>query len=344
MVERLANGLVHVGVTHGKYLEHITVFLSVFEADQALPSNGKLRDRLVDYIDDYPLIEFVLESLRRELADTKEYVSESSKAKLTEIDGYQDPQAIANHLISEFETLPWKYTLSLPVKREIFPPFPEGKSQVALGTRAQLIEPDLLLDETYPLNHPDKNVEERVFGGKGLLNIWQAGDQSWEKDSIYLQFEIDGYIGIYGGGSPVANVERSLESFFGLGLATRLFSYKYSFQNPDKIPEWLVHREAEGGWRIESKFKIKEDDSSVIRHISLWDGFNNDYPEEHKIPWLTSRLDQVSRIFSSDRADSLLLAAKWFFDSFKGSDDVLSYSHESKVWCIMFGRSSGRSV
>jgi hypothetical protein len=71
-------------------------------ADFILPQTGGLHDRLVEYLDEFPLSEFVLDTLGQELWELDQYISDTT-LKLPEIAIYADTKDLSNQLLDAFE-------------------------------------------------------------------------------------------------------------------------------------------------------------------------------------------------------------------------------------------------
>lgn len=95
MLAKLKEGLPHIQVKNGVFIEGFTSFLAAYQADQALPENGKARDQLVEYIDEHPFIDFVTEYLRKDLYDNNEYNGEVERQNIGRIGRYNDTDQLA---------------------------------------------------------------------------------------------------------------------------------------------------------------------------------------------------------------------------------------------------------
>lgn len=334
-VTALAEGLPHVGVTEGRLLDGFSAFLASYEADQALPQTGKLHEKLVDLVDELPLVEFVTGELMRELSESSiiTYDPEAPRRALTELAGFEDSATTALRLIETFDSLPWQYSFTAQLAGDVFPDEMFVDGSLAVGTASNLAKPDLLFSEQFPLTHDNPNVKNRGMGGLlGLL----IGAAEWKPESVCYQQERSGFVGIYGRGSLIDSVERRLESFLGLGLATRLLSYEYRYQNQKNTNRWIIHIRRDQNWELYTRLDMDEDISDVLRHIKSFT-FANEYPENRRIPWLRGAVERCNQIFDSDKSSTLLLSTKWFFDSFKGKDETLRYIRLMTTLEILLG-------
>jgi hypothetical protein len=113
LVETLTAGLPAVWTNNGMFLDRGSLIVGVFQAEEVLPKAGALRERLISYVDDFPIIEFVSETLAVELWERDEYLSDTPSVRLVELNGYTDAGEVAHALVEKFESLPWQYALTI---------------------------------------------------------------------------------------------------------------------------------------------------------------------------------------------------------------------------------------
>lgn len=341
-ISSLAERLPNVSVKSGMLLDSFSAFLASIQADAALPKTGKIYDRMVDFVDELPLVEFAVEQIRRELSESSliSYDDSAPPKSLTEIPGFEDPEATAIRLVELFESLPWKYSFSIEFPNKIVPDELFQNGALALGADGRLVKPDLIFASEYPLFHDNPKIDARVQkpGALGAL----LGRPSWGNEATCYQQEAEGYVSMYGGGSVVSAVEMALASFIGLGLATKLFSYDYKYQNRGKKSDWMVHISRDEGWEFSTRIEVDEEISAVLAHVFEFK-FEQTYPEEHRGDWLLSVVSNADKLKSSVRSGTLLLATKWFFDSFKGSDQTLKYIRLMTTLEILLGEHADTS-
>ena len=181
-----------------------------------------------------------------------------------------------------------------------------------------------------------KEARSRVLKGSGGLALLIAGE--FEEEGVpYFQFEAAGFIGPYGGGVQFDGANRALRRFIGLGLGMKLFAHQHQFSPYPKRHHWLIHRKVDERWRLNERLEIDVEDSAVMDSIKLWNGFEKTYPEDQKVPWLQGLLSKVGQTLSVSPDLTLGLAAEWFFDSFKGRDETLTYVRRMTCLEILLG-------
>lgn len=98
----------------------------------------KVRELLSDYVDDWPVTEFVLDLLAQELYERDQYESDV-RSRLVDIPGYDDVPALATRILDRFASLPWQYQISLPLPKVLNALLPEGEDEIGLGKQAKIV-------------------------------------------------------------------------------------------------------------------------------------------------------------------------------------------------------------
>ena len=335
LVELLIAALPKVTVNNARFINRLSR-LALFEADNALPDHGPFKEQLVSQVDDFPIVTFVSDYLQSEIFDSQEYDSEKASQKLTEIAAFANPKAVATHLVDEFETLPWKYVLSIKMPSEIG----ETMSQVidntyGLSSNLKLVKITDEFSKIYPLNHKNEKRQEFIHGGSLLFPA--TDDKEWT-EGIYLQIECEGYIGLFGGTTPALQGECVLKSFLGLGLALKLFDFKSSYFPVPPKHQFYVHKLTEEKWEIETKLELNVDLSRAISDLQLNGIITRAATDQRKKDLLKLILSEMNAVFSSgEQSEALTLAAEWLLDSYAGRDDRLNYVQAMVVLEVLLG-------
>ena len=74
LVEALVEGLPRITTTNGMFLEHRSRILGLLKAEEVIPKTGNLKNRLLEYVNDYPVIDFFSEALATELKERDRYL------------------------------------------------------------------------------------------------------------------------------------------------------------------------------------------------------------------------------------------------------------------------------
>ena len=101
----VAETLPEILVNNGMFINRMSGARLVL-GEMVLPKTGKQRDRMVDYIDEFPLSKFILETLGIELWVLDKYVTDPPTTNLSAIEGYEDASRVAARLIEAFQATP----------------------------------------------------------------------------------------------------------------------------------------------------------------------------------------------------------------------------------------------
>lgn len=93
LIEVITKGLSFIIADHGMFIDRKSYFIGLFQADEVVPKNGKLAKQLAEYVDEFPIMDFVSDTLTVELRDLDKYQKEPASIKLTELEGYTDPKS-----------------------------------------------------------------------------------------------------------------------------------------------------------------------------------------------------------------------------------------------------------
>lgn len=342
VVELTAEGIPHIVAKNGMFPDRLSCLMAFFEGEMALPNQGQVHQQLVSYIDEHPLISFFMDVVGFELWIRDEYLGDKPAIKLVEIAGYNDPGALAERLVGQLESLPWKYTWSLRLPEHIGHQLGSFSESFDLGPQARLVRPHPEMNEVFPLTSADLQQNRRVHGGGLLGLLWKDEQLKWESDGAYLQLCVEGYIGQYGSTLPADEAKRTMKAFVGLGIALRLFEVDYSliagrtkFGTPSHIYVHRLHGEA---WQIDNKLELSDTESRALNSIKLHELNGALDTQEKKAGWAISTLHEMKDVFSPDvDAGAILLASQWLFDSYMGTDELLAFVQAMVVLEILLG-------
>jgi hypothetical protein len=264
------------------------------------------------------------------------YLGDTPSVELTRIEGCGDPEAIAQSLVDQLDSLPWQYTLSIELPAKINDFFHSLANEFSLAEHIRLMTPKAGLDERFPLLSKDEKRHKRIHGRGGLLIA--PKDPEWEENSAYLQIGVEGFVGMYGTTGSAIRATDIFRSFCGLAIATRLLKVEYSFSPfPVKI-HFYVHRHTDGGCEINGKFDLDDHYASAFNDLELHDLGGQLKEEEQKKKWAVARLQDMHAVFSGgERSERILLASQWLFDSYAGKDELLSFVQTMIVLEILLG-------
>lgn len=310
----------------------------LIDAECVLPQTGKLHDRLVEYVDDFPFTEFILDVLGDELWHLDKYRPDTNP-KLTEIQGYHDADAVAARLLDQFESLPWQYRLTVKLPDALGELLHSAETAATLSPSICIIRATEEFANQFPLETASDQLNQRLAGGENVLNFLAKAKPKpkWDYGSLYLQIATEGFIGQYGASATSSHAERLLRSLFGMGLATRLIDFRYTYSpTPPKTSVYL-HRQGDGTWEPTTRYDLNDAVSRCIANLRLHD-LGGTLLAPHMPRWVSARLSDISAAFrSGERSEPTILAAKWLFDSYAGHDPLLSFVQSMVVLEIVLG-------
>lgn len=182
LFEVLRTALPTVKAKNGMFIERKSA-MGIAVCDMTLPQTGKLHERLIEYVDEFPFVEFVLDVLADELWKLDKYDSEREAVKLCEIEGYSDPGAIATRLIDSFQTLPWTYQLSFRLPDQLKGLLRPTVDEVALSPSLKIVRATKQFSSQFPLAAPNKKQQERMKGSVGLLSLLMSDPPTYDPEN-----------------------------------------------------------------------------------------------------------------------------------------------------------------
>jgi hypothetical protein len=342
---RLANALAEnfprIRVEKGMFLDYASSVDALAAAEDALPEHGPVKNQLISYVDEYPITEFVRNWLTIELYELDRYRGDSPPHSLLEIPEFADAHALADRMISELESLPWRYTFTLKLPAAASSAFPIPFVEHRFSTNMRLVRAGESFTKEYPLNSDHEGRQKRIHGGGSVL-FPKAQQIEWEERAVYLQIEAEGFVGPYGGTIPAVQVEQQARSFFGLGIATYLFQIEHPFSFGFALPpeHFFVHKWDGKAWKIDNKIDLGTALSRGINAIKLF-SFRQLDTESRKGAWIRRCLDNITIPFSSgEKGAPILLAGQWLYDSSAGQDELLNFIQAMVVLEILLGDKS----
>lgn len=346
----VAENLPQVKVDQDVFLNFSSI-VGLLIADQALPKTGKLSERLQKYLGETPFFHFVFETVSRELSENNSYNSENAGTPLGTFPGYADLAVVAEHLVDEFETLPWPYLISFEFPASVGTPIRDVAPAYNMGSSVRIVCPDDQYDSTYPLQSGVEQRDDKLFGGRPHLFARKPLEE-WNREASYIQIDTEGFIGRYARETPVEDAVGILKSFVGLSLATRLMKVGkgtsalpfFGVLGAPPNRHLIIHRKIDKAWQIWSTPELPSDLSVALGKLQIDDLDGRIGPERIK-QWVQDMLTVISTAFqNSDKAERVLLAAQWLLDSYMGANQLLSFVQATVAMEILLGEESKSDV
>lgn len=338
LVEVVAEGLPIIIAKNGMFIDRMSYLMGLYKADDVIPLNCKLAKQLIEYVNEYPVLDFISETLSIELQDLDKYHSEPASVKLVEIEGYKDPAATAQRLIDDFDSLPWKYTLTIILPEKLSDILRPYVTNTPLSPDIKLVKPSTDFITKFPRKSADENKDKRIRGRKSLFfTLGTDSEPTWDENSILLQINVEGFVGLYGYTAPAQKGIAIVRAFCGLAIALRLAQVDYTYSPTAPKCEFEVHKQNAAGWELDGKFDLSDKHSKILSDLKIYDGIA-EFEEEEKELWINATIKRMSLVFSnSQKAEKIILAAQWLFDSYAGYDELLNFVQAMVVLEILLG-------
>lgn len=335
--------LPQIEVRHGMFLSPGSTAL-LFLAQAALPTTGKVHARLLKLIGETPLIDFVSGTLARELAENQAFETELGPKPITSIPAYSNAAEVSSRLVDEFESLPWWYTVTLPLPTSFSEVFCPHIGFFALSESVFIRCGNEEMVEAFPLASGIEKRDQDIAGG-GLTSLLIPEKPEWKHDRAYLQIQVEGFIGKYTSTEPLHDAVSFIRAFFGLGLALRLFKHKSTYQQYPQKQNAFIHRRIDGNWVVEELSELESAHSNTISDLQLHDLDGAlDTPERRGV-WMRRQLDSIAAVVkANERTQNITLGAQWLLDSYAGSDELLQFIQAAVVVEILLGEKASSDL
>jgi hypothetical protein len=336
--------------------------MGLMKCEKVLPNTERFRSKFKDFISENPIYDFVVETLSRDLLETRGYDPDRASTTLKALEGYSDLKAAATGLVDQFDSLPWQFRVSCPLSWSLSKVLRKYWPEYTLSDQMRIITPGSEYNQILPLvsgiKARDSAVELSfpvVSSSKSLTSLSSMFDRAkpaWELlATSFLQVDVEGFIGEYEWTTPIYNALASLKAFCGLSLAIdflqrervapMISSDMYSdvslahFLGKNQI---LIHKYGTDGWVVWGTMEVPEDLAQTLEKFSV----NTDGGSISDLQgWVTNCLATLSSVFRNTVTGAKLsTAGEWFFDSSVGKNELLSYVQLAVVMEILLGEKS----
>jgi hypothetical protein len=313
--------------------------VDIFPAENILPRSGGVAAAIRSYVDaDFPLTEFIYEYVTFLLADQFEFDAEKKATPLTQVGLFESSEDFAAFLVQKFESLPWRYLISIQLPGSISELLTTHQLERRLSDTMTICR----ATEQFEVSFPSKSGNERRDRNvSGMLNLFAPAESHWVLGATYLMIEVEGFSGHFGKTIPLMHAESLIKAFCGLGIGLHLFKIAHSFRLSPAERNYLVHQKRGDDWEIFRKVSMDAAASGTFSDLALED-FDGELNEEAlRRHWIESKLAEMEGVLSNMAlAERVVLAAQWLFDSFGRSNDLLSFLQAMAVLEILFGEES----
>lgn len=309
LVSLTAKALEKAVVVHNCLIDS-PIWEELKELDAVVPSRV-LQERISLERDD----DFVLWTIYDFISDitlSREYVRDAQPVVLRELSEYQDLTSIAETIIARFNSLPWRYAITLPMPTAL-------AETILLGEPIRTISPSLRVIS----GRSDELLTFQIHRGRSGLELI-GGTQRWKQNGAYLQISVDGFLSSPGGGETLESVTDRVKQFIGIGLALQLFKSSYGPQSSTEGKSAFVHCFENGVWEQRKSVEIGPT-GLLLNRLIPGEGARSDL------------VKQMEAAFSNKHALRVQLASQWLVDGMTSSNELLSFIQTMTSLEILFG-------
>lgn len=331
----LEEELPNIEIKNNIFIDRTTV-LPLLRADKLIPERGDEIKKLKKYVGDDPVLDFIYETISQDLRENEEYSAGKEKKNLNEIKRYKNIQEISNNIVKDLESLPWKYTFTIPFHEELAEKLLPLIKFLDLGKDIKIKKIDEDFKNDYPLVTGNKIKDQSI--AMGMFSLLAIGPPDWGDNTLCIQFEGQGFVGFNQQTSTTIAVLDKLKSFFGLAIALRIFNVERKYRPTALKAKIFMHRELKGKWEMQRSQNLEEEFSTVFHDLVLEDA-DGYFKDElslnlfHKDNFIQAK--KVYTTFNSN--ERILLASQWLFDSYCTNNDLLSFVQVTVAAEILLG-------
>lgn len=295
---------------------------AIFDVEEVLPKTGIIREKLERYISETPLYDFLFGLISLELHKSQQYDYNAKRNKLADLKEYSNTSFTSKRFVSELESLPWEYCVTFELGKSVESIFKNENVDCQLSETMRIVKPDENFLKEFPFQSSKEKEEPSLF----MMQLSLFRPQKWNREAAYLQFFTEGFIGDYITTTPLEKIVSLLKSFFGISIALRLFKVKQSYKSAPPRLNLIIHRKIQGSWIIESFHELNEGFAGIFTNLEINDLSGVLNTPEMKEAWIAECVGRISKIFrNKDKANKIILAGRWFFDSFCEANQLLSF-------------------
>jgi hypothetical protein len=325
LIKVIASQLPNMVIKNRIFLDQKSV-MGLIDAESILPQTGGVKEALNNYISESPVFDFVYDSLSKELYELQKYSLDSPELMLTDVERYKDSAATASKLIDAFDSLPWKYGMTIQFEEDLSATLGRLIGNYSISDAFRIVTPDVTFSNKFPLPSGTK-IKNRSLGGRPSLYDYAIPiPQEWKGGAAYVQLETDGFVGQFGDTATVERVISEVKAFCGLATALRLFKLSYKYNPTKENSEILVHQKVGDSWIIQRTLELDANISSTFSELVLDDHDGRLNSDAKLSAWALSILGSIKAVFSNrKKAERIILASQWVYDSYVGSNELLSF-------------------
>ena len=333
--EVLIETLPNIVVTNNMFIQRETAN-KLYSTDSILPRNQKIRNELEKYIGESPFYEFIVSYLSKQLLTKQTFDSNAKDKRLIEIERYSDLSETANQMVELFDSLPWEYTVSFQIENDFGTIFRDHIKEFKLSNNVFFNVPSDKFIKEYPLIDENGKSGEVMNSSGNPFGILFPSTFIWSKECTYLNIITQGYIDNYRLTTTFKNVELLFKAIIGLGICFRLFTFRYEYHSTPYKMNVIINKKTGTEWTFEKCFELDAELSEIILDFSTMLEFRTE--EQKRLNYIRYTLNDISFVLTNiNKANKIILASQWFFESYLGDNELLSFIQSMIAIEILLG-------
>ena len=326
LVAALSEELAKIEVEHNSFLRTGST-VGLDRLDRILPgASSKTGQYIAAILGDEPISDFVFDQLSIQLA-RRPFNGDPTPSPLTTLDDFQSAHELAEQLVSQFESLPWSYSLFISMPYEL------GR-RLAQGMTDREFE----LSDQYRLIRFDEQNEDYPSWSElrpSLLKI--QTDKHFQPALVYLNGKLSGYVGHFLALRPIESFHLAIRSFFGLGMAERIVKPDYSHFLGERAAHVIVYRRESDSWATGVEHELDKATANQLHGLGP-DKLIATLEDEGTRRWSSDFLERARAAFTDKIAGERILASgQWLFDSHSSKNELLAFVQAMVALEIVYG-------
>jgi hypothetical protein len=323
-------------VVQNRHLEYGST-MCLKEGDEIILECKVLKDELDKIFYEEPFFQFTTDHIERTLGRMEKFSPDAADVPLCTLEAFHDIPSAAANIIEAFEALPFRYAHTFELPKALGDQFSDFLCPAELSPEVRLLSGDQIVSQ-FPVDIENSGLHQE----NTLLGLlFQHQGPRWSNASVYFHVETEGYVNQYGTSKTTIDTETRLREFFGLGLALFLFDLGIAGLLTSMLGEIgstiNVHKQNDRGRVFDTKIPASKEITQFISRIEFYRGGSLKNENQH-LRWIQHNLTKVTQCFTNQsKAERVLLASRWLFDSHLGQNELLSFVQTMVALEIMLG-------
>lgn len=326
--ERLPQALSSITIMANRYVDYNSTS-ALTNIESVLPDHGNGRDQLERAIGWAPFSTFVIDRIHRTLAGQP--FESQAQTKLNELPLEQPIEELSARFVDEFLTLPWEYAFLYRIPNEAVEMLlPNGRDEFQLAPGLAFVRWTPGQQELFELPHEDE--ADFALGFFGRPKPAEGG--------AYLQNIQFGYVPEFGSSPAAEEAERILRATCGLGLAFKVWERGWRSALGGVFGPIQAHvhvwRRTSTGWADHNHRALPTELGEAISTLRVSEKLGEFGPDV-TTEWAAKQFGRAHVLYESDEGRAIARACRWLFDSYVGSNELLSFVQATVSAEILLG-------